>query len=516
MGTSVKADRSTTPKAQPSVSAPRRQPAAHPSLKPGLGNSPAQHLRSLVAKSRRNERMEEATLWLAGETKKRKLMEEQKQFQRRRVRDEALIKRFGPEVNLSIEDFRKFDEGRATDEEAKIILEKYSLLPELVKKFYRTMDVANMKDIDAKDLDVLISMLSTEFSVIQNNTKHITKVLKNSAMAANFSDAMEGKSVFLGGFVGASEATENLSPEQQVTSLGLDYEYQQKTDFLLQTGTDSQGKPSYVPIPQTCYMKIPYTKELKKLTMMTLDVRFYEKILERANQAKDGAAALSFDQKTIAEMAKEICESKVSLKYKIAGDKASESEAAEITRLSELHKNQKPVKAAAAPFTGLGFSAYGVRMDSGFMNMYPEMNISVNLDQENTKKYLGEGNSIEFYTKFSRTSKQASIDKPDGSTDILMGKWDGKEMTIPALAQRDYSRNLEMMKSKFPKDDMSIKSLEANQFSLPDIKEKLAAKKKLLALMSGEVGVLKTNGQRAGILEKMRTKLSKVPTGLGF
>ena len=317
---------------------------------------------------------------------------------------QALIKRFGTEVGLSQELYQKVANGKASAAENIEYQKKADSLTERVQKFYRETDVAKVDKMSDSDIDVLITMLNTGFAVTQNQTTHITKVMNNSTMEKSLSAATKN-SVFVGGFIGSAEATEALSPQQQVTTLGLDYETTTgeiiKRDFLLNVGT--KDKPQYEPIPQTCYMKMPYTEELKKETLMTLDVRLYEKITQRAKTAGE----------PIATMAREISERNLCLKYRSDNTESVEAKKIKCKEFTEKHNTE--VKPADPPFTGLGFSSYGEKIGSGFMNMYPEMNIKANIDENSYHKYVGSG-EVELDRKSTRlNSSHSSVSRMPSS-----------------------------------------------------------------------------------------------------
>ena len=391
---------------------------------------------------------------------------------------ELLIDRFGPEVKLSSDLYKKVANGTASEAEYIEYQAKADSLTERVQKFYRETDIAKIDKMPDRDVDVLIAMLNTGFTVTQSQTTHITKVMNNSVMEKRLTEAVSNKPVSVSGFIGSSEATEALSPQQQATTLGLDYESRDretgeiKRDFLLKTGTDNQGNPKYEPIPQTCYMKIPYTDELKDKTLMTIDVRLYEKILERAERTKQAGVSLSPIDKTIATMAKEISERDVCLKYKSDSTESDEEAKKKCEEFSQKYQSKVKGKVTAdkPPFTGLGFSSFGEKIGAGFMNMHPEMNIAVKLDQNNYHKYVGSG-EVEFYAKFAKDDTNLDTYKPQGSTDVLMGKWDGKKVTIPDNAKEDYEGHFLRVKEKFSEDNQN--KLRSQKLSINRVKLKL-------------------------------------------
>jgi hypothetical protein len=363
----------------------------------------------------------------------------------------VLINRFGSEVGMSMDLYNKVSNGTASPTENNDYIVKAEALQERVKTFYRQADVSNSDNLSDNDVDVLITMLNTGFAVTQNQTTHITKVLNNSKMESNLKDAKADNKTFVGGFIGAAEATEALSPQQQATTLGLDYESDGKTDFLLQTGTDATGKPIYEPIPQTCYMKLPYSDALKNETQMVLDPRLYERIKARSQTAGE----------PVASMAKDIVNSDICLTYK--ADPSATSE--EINKkCDELQKKYgKEIRSQNPPYTGLGFSSFGEKAGTGFMNMYPEMYVKVPLNESNFNKYVGSG-EVEFYAKFAKSDAALNTFLPQGSTDVLMGKWDGKKVTIPADAKAQYDSNLHRVKEKYSVDNQN--KLMADKFSI--------------------------------------------------
>jgi len=378
---------------------------------------------------------------------------------------QVLVERFGPEVGMSLDLYQKVANGTASDHENIEYQAKSDSLTARVQKFYRDTDVAKIDQVSDQDVDVLITMLNTGFTVTQNQTTHITKVMNNSVMERRLTEATSNKPVSVSGFIGSAEATEAVSPQQQATTLGLDYESRDretgeiKRDFLLQTGTDAQGKPKYEPIPQTCYMKIPYTEELKNNTLMTLDVRLYEKIIERAKTAGE----------PIATMAKEISDRNVCLKYKSDPTESDEEAKKNCEEFSKKYNSK--VTADKPPFTGLGFSSFGEKIGTGFMNMYPEMNIAVKLDQDNYHKYVKDG-QVEFYAKFAKTDKDLDTYNPQGSTDVLLATWNGKKVTIPDNAHEEYESNFLRVKGKYSEENQD--RLREEKFSVDRVKNKLA------------------------------------------
>jgi hypothetical protein len=505
--------RSTTTPSRRPESDPARQPSARQAPSPGLANNTLQRLQATLSKKRDYNQ-----LWFSDQAKERKVAEEKKILEKQQATYEVLIERFGPKVGLSLDLHNYVVDNMASPAEIAEYQAKMEAMIKLVHKFYREFDVAKIDSVDDRDLNVLIAMLSTGFAVTQSQTTQITKVLNNKSLTSRMAGAIANNAVSITGFIGSSEATAALSPQQQVTTLGLDYEYQNRTDFLLQTGEEG-GKPTYVPIPQTTYIKIPYTNQLKNLTQMTLDVRFYEKILERAGRtAKADGDFFTFTDEVITEMAKEISSRPVSLKYKISKNEAPEEAAAKSAEFSKKYKDHGAVKAEMPPFTGLGFSAYGEKISSGFMNMYPEMNINVGINQDNFKTLLGEQGRMEFYTKFAKAEPRLkgressgstqwgkgkpglNIPKPSGSTDVLMAHWNGGEMTIPLESQKQYDENLKRVKSTFKgkKGRENAALLEKNKFShsevavsVQKIKDNLAEAKKKLEAESGKLTALK-------------------------
>lgn len=483
----AQAVRSTITNAQESEAAPGRQHSAHEASMPGLAKSPIQRLHSMIRGSRKVHRMGEmvgAVGWLSDRRNKRELANWQQ------VTIGVLIKKFGPKVGLSMDLYNKVSEGDCNDAEIEEYLAKSKSLTEELHEFYRKFDVATldrdvtkMEEAQRKEfndnLDVLIAMLNTGFAVTQNQTTHISKVMNNRGLNTRLGNAIEKNELNLNGYIGSSESTEDLSPQQQISTLGLDYEYtdkkskEKRTDFLLQTGTDAQGNPTYEAIPQTSYMKIAYTTALKKATQMTLDVRFYEKILERAKRATGEGSTLSLGgEEAIAEMAKQICMRPICLKYKIA-DTESDEEAAVKTQEFNEKLNMK-VSADRPPFTGLGFSAHGEKIGKGFLNMYPEMNIATQITKENYKRILGSNKPVQFYSKFAKANNGLTTDNPDGSTDVLIGSWDGEDVSMPEDAHAEYERHFQRVTEKFSDNEKITESLKKNRLPVEELQQRLA------------------------------------------
>lgn len=460
----VRSTTNKTPETEPVSQRPR---SAQRSPLPNQGNSTAQRLQSLVEESPKVQKLRAIEGLVAEQGNEQTLS----LLDRQSVTYKVLIDRFGAEVDLSMELYDKVADGRASEAETIDYIAKADLLTERLKKFYREVDVAKISEISAQDLNVLISMLSTGFAVTQSETKYISKVLPNQAMQSRLSDAIENKPITIAGFIGAAEATESLSPQQTITTLGLDYTNANNgTDFLLQGGTGE--RTAYEPIPQVSYMKIPYTEQLKRMTKMTLDVRLYEKILERNKRAENPQAPLSQEELAISIMANEIAKAPISLKYRRSNNETPDQETSNIAKYAEKY-NRKDIKAADAPFTGLGFSAHGERIGSGFLNMYPEMNIFTQLTKDNYQAILGQDNPIEFYTKFAKTDKELSTLSPDGSTDIKVGTWDGDKVSIPSMAESDYEQNFNRVKGKFGHNSEHTEILNNNKLNLANLKDAL-------------------------------------------
>lgn len=483
----AQAVRSTISNAPESEAGPGRQHSAHQAPTPGLAKSPIQRLHSMISGRRKVHRMGEmvgAVGWLSDRRNKRELANWQQ------VTIGVLIKKFGPKVGLSMDLYKKVSEGDCSDEEVEEYLAKTKGLTEELHEFYRKFDVATLDQDVTKmeegqrkefndNLDVLIAMLNTGFAVTQNQTTHISKVMNNRGLDTRLGNAIDKNIVNLSGYIGSSESTEALSPQQQISTLGLDYEYTDKksketrTDFLLQTGTDAQGKPTYEAIPQTSYMKIAYTSALKKATQMTLDVRFYEKILERAKRATGEDSTLTLGgEDAIAEMAKQICMKPVCLKYKIADAESDQEAASKSQEFTEKLKMR--VSADRPPFTGLGFSAHGEKIGKGFLNMYPEMNIATQITKENFKKILGSNKPVKFYTKFAKSNTSLTTNNPDGSTDVLIGSWDGEEVSMPEDAHAEYDRHFQRVTEKFSDNEKNTASLKKNRLPVEELQQRLA------------------------------------------
>jgi len=484
---SARVVRPITTSTQESAAPARRQDSARGGPDPGMANSQMQRLHSLITGQRKVQRMGEtvgAMQWLFDQRNKRELANWQQ------VTVEVLIKRFGPKVGLSMKLYNKVAEGYCSEKEIMEYLGKSEALTKELHEFYRTFDVASLdKDVTKMskkekklfndNIDVLIAMLNTGFAVTQNQTKHISKVMNNKTLDSRLGSAIDKNKLSLTGYIGSTEATEALSPQQQVSTLGLDYEAtdrvtkQKRTDFLLQTSSDAQEKATFEAVPQTSYMKIPYTKALKQATQMTLDVRFYEKILERAKGAtKEGSTLTLGGDKAIAEMAKQICMKPVCLKYKIADSESEEEVATKSKEYSD--RLGKPVSADKPPFTGLGFSAHGERLNEGFLNLYPEMNIATEITKANYKQIVGSNKSIEFYTKFAKTNNKLNTKNPDGSTDILIGTWDGKEVNLSDNAQAEYESNFSRVTEKFTGNEKNTELLNNNRLHVDKLQKRLA------------------------------------------
>lgn len=424
--------------------------------------------------------------------------------ERQKINDDVLIERFGRDVGITMKLHKDYEKEQTSESESRDYLDKRASLPERLKQFYQEVDVANLDNIKDEDLNVLITMLSTGFAVTQANTKFITKILTNNAMQSRLENAIEDnmdKGVGIYGFIAPSEATESLSPKQTVAALGLDYSNADNgTDFLLKKETEEAT--TYEPIPQVSYMKIPYTKQLKSETKMVLDVRLYEKILERAQRAEDPQAPFSLKDQAITRMAKEISKSPISLKYKTSKDETPSQVESNIAKYKEVFKGHQ-IKAQDAPFTGLGFSAYGEKIGSGFMNMYPEMNISQNLTKDNYQKIMGPGNNIEFFAKFAKSDKEPSTNTPDGSVDVKVGTWDGEKVNIPWDAGILYEKNFNRVADKFLDNEEHVDLLIKNRLNIDKLKEKLVKKSALAPPR------LKLNGAAKYFLESLQSRKRK-------
>jgi len=135
------------------------------------------------------------------------------------------------------------------------------------------------------------------------------------------------------------------------------------------------------------------------------------------------------------------------------------------------------------PHTGTGFSSYGENLSSGYTNLYPEMSFGKGSlgDKENKNntvtggnfaEVMGTGSLVEFYAKFSNgnhsLTRKSYIDsrKPRGSTDILVGTWDGAALTVPGNAKQSLNSNFSRVKEQFPEcaDIISESEQEFKQF----------------------------------------------------
>jgi hypothetical protein len=379
------------------------------------------------------------------------------------------------------------------------------------KEFFRKkLDVRKLSLISNRDLDYLIANLSTHTNRMQKESTNLTKVVSLNKLTQDLKDLQASNELKLFGFVGSSDATKGLSPEQIISALGLDYKNKNKTDFLKQIGTDKNNKPIYKAIPVTAYIKLPYsTDTLRQATRMTLDVRLHEKIVARSKQLSEQLAKQVIENKPlnkyqlmISDMAKQIAEANTSLTYKL-GSRASQdaSHFKQYQNYKLFNGEKASISQKGGPHTGTGFSSYGENLSSGYTNLYPEMSFGKGslVDQKNKNdkedknekenkgntvtgrignkegnfaKVMGKGSLVEFYAKFSNgnhsLTRKNYIDsrKPRGSTDILVGTWNGVALSVPDNAKQSLNSNFSRVKEQFPEcaDIISESEQEFMQF----------------------------------------------------